>query len=80
MDREILYILHFLPFRKLHKIIEYKAKLKRVKVIYVNPKNTFKTCHRYMYVIQTESREFKSPKCGLFYNHNLNTSIKIDMP
>jgi len=79
MDRKILYILHFLPFRKLRKIIEYKAKLKRVKVIYVNPKNTFKTCHRYMYVIQTESRELNLPKCGLVYNRDLNASIKIIM-
>jgi IS605 OrfB family transposase len=41
---------HSLPFRKLQKMIEYKAKLQDIKVIYINPKNTSKTCHRCGYV------------------------------
>jgi len=68
---------HSLPFRKLQKMIEYKAKLHGIKVIYINPKNTSKTCHRCGYVTRVESREFKCPKCGLIYNRDLNASINI---
>jgi transposase, IS605 OrfB family, central region len=31
---------HSLPFRKLQKMVEYKAKLEGIEVRYVNPKNT----------------------------------------
>jgi len=58
-------------------MIEYKAKLHGIKVIYINPKNTSKTCHRCGYVTRVEGREFKCPKCGLIYNRDLNASINI---
>jgi len=68
---------HSLPFRKLQKMIEYKAKLQGVKVVYVNPKNTSKTCHRCGYVTHVEGRELRCPKCGMVYNRDLNASINI---
>ena len=68
---------HSLPFRKLQKMIEYKAKLQGVKVVYVNPKNTSKTCHRCGYVTHVEGRELRCPNCGMVYNRDLNASINI---
>jgi len=68
---------HSLPFRKLQKMIEYKAKLQGVKVVYVNPKNTSKTCHRCGYVTHVEGREYHCPKCGTVYNRDLNASVNI---
>jgi len=68
---------HSLPFRKLQKMVEYKAKLEGTKVRYINPKNTSKTCHRCGYVTHVEGREYHCPKCGMVYNRDLNASINI---
>jgi len=68
---------HSLPFRKLQKMVEYKAKLEGIEVRYVNPKNTSKTCHRCGYVTHVEGREYRCPKCGLKYNRDLNASINV---
>jgi transposase, IS605 OrfB family, central region len=68
---------HSLPFRKLQKMVEYKAKIQGIKVVYIDPKNTSKTCHRCGYVTHVEGREHRCPKCGLKYNRDLNSSINI---
>ncbi len=68
---------HSLPFRKLQKMVEYKAKLEGTKVRYINPKNTSKTCHRCGYVTHVEGRELRCPNCGMVYNRDLNASINI---
>jgi putative transposase len=68
---------HSLPFRKLQKMIEYKAKLQGIKVVYINPKNTSKTCHRCGYVTHVEGREYRCPKCDMMYNRDLNGAINI---
>ena len=47
---------HSLPFRKLEKMVEYKAKLEGIKVRYINPKDTSKTCHRCGYVTHVEGK------------------------
>ena len=68
---------HSLPFRKLQAIIEYKANLEGIPVVYVNPKNTSKKCHRCGHVAQVKGREFRCSKCGLVYNRDLNGAINI---
>jgi putative transposase len=68
---------HSLPFRKLKKMVEYKAKLEGIKVSNLNPKNTSKTCHRCGYVTHVEGRELRCPNCGMVYNRDLNASINI---
>ena len=68
---------HSLPFRKLQKMVEYKAKIQGIKVVYIDPKNTSKTCHRCGYVAHVEGREYRCPQCGLKYNRDLNASINI---
>ncbi len=69
--------LHAWSFRKLQQYIEYKANLEGIPVVYVNPKNTSRRCHRCGHVAQTNGREFKCPKCGLKYNRDLNAAINI---
>jgi len=72
---------HSLPFRKLQKIIEYKALLAGINVIYLEKKlvkNTSKTCHRCGHVVRSlRGRIFKCPKCGMEYDRDLNSCINI---
>ena len=71
---------HSLPFRKLQTLIEYKALLEGIDVMYLSEKetkNTSKTCHRCGYVTRTKGRIFKCPKCGMEYDRDLNASINI---
>jgi IS605 OrfB family transposase len=71
---------HTLPFRKLQKIIEYKALLEGIDVVYLGKKlvkNTSKTCHRCGHVAQVKGRVFKCPKCGMEYDRDLNACINI---
>ena len=70
--------LHSWSFRKIQTYIEYKANLEGIPVVYVNPKNSSKTCHRCGYVARkVEGREFRCPKCGLVYNRDLNSAINL---
>lgn len=69
--------LHTWSFRKLQAYIEYKANLERIPVVYVNPKNTSKRCHRCGHVAHVNGREFRCSKCGLIYNRDLNSAINI---
>jgi len=69
--------LHTWSFRKLQTYIEYKANLEGIPVVYVNPKNTSKRCHRCGHIAQVNGREFRCPKCGLVYNRDLNSAINL---
>jgi len=69
--------LHTWSFRKLQQYIEYKANLEGIPIVYVNPKNTSKRCHKCGHVAQVNGREFRCPKCGLVYNRDLNSAINI---
>jgi IS605 OrfB family transposase len=69
--------LHAWSFRKLQQYIEYKANLEGIPVVYVNPKNSSKSCHRCGHVARTKSREFRCSKCGLVYNRDLNAAINL---
>jgi IS605 OrfB family transposase len=69
--------LHAWSFRRLQQYIEYKANLEGILVVYINPKNTSKRCHRCGHVAQANGREFRCPKCGLIYNRDLNGAINI---
>ena len=71
---------HSLPFRKLQKIIEYKALLEGIDVVYLEKslvRNTSKTCHRCGHVARVKGRIFKCPKCGMKYDRDLNACINI---
>ncbi|BBD72825.1 hypothetical protein HS1genome_1214 [Sulfodiicoccus acidiphilus] len=67
---------HSLPFRRLQSMIEYKAKINGIKVVYINPRNTSRTCHRCGHVARTDGREYRR-KCGVVRNRDLNASINV---
>ena len=69
--------LHAWSFQKLQQYIEYKANLEGIPIVYVNPKNTSKRCHRCGRVAQVNGREFTCLRCGLVYNRDLNAAINI---
>ena len=69
--------LHVWSFRKLQQYIAYKANLEGIPVVYVNPKNTSKRCHRCGHVAHINGREFTCPKCNLKYNRDLNAAVNI---
>ncbi len=71
---------HSLPFRKLQTLIEYKALLEGINVMYLSEKetsSTSKTCHRCGYVTQVKGRAFRCPNCGMVYNRDLNAAVNI---
>ena len=79
-SRELSRRFHALPFRKLQEIVECKALLEGIDVVYLEKKlvkNTSKTCHRCGYVAQAKGRIFKCPKCGMEYDRDLNAAINI---
>jgi transposase len=64
----------------IQKIIEYKALLEGIDVVYLEKKlvkNTSRTCHRCKHVAQVKGREFRCPRCGLIYNRDLNACVNI---
>jgi len=69
--------LHSWSFRKLQRYIEYKANLEGIPVVYIDPRDTSRRCHRCGHVAHVNGREFRCPKCGLVYNRDLNAAINI---
>jgi len=87
-SREINGRLHRWSFRKLQKIIEYKAKLNGIPIIYVNAKGTSRTCPICGGKLSPNGhRIMKCKKCGLIadrdvigaYNIRLRGLEKIDV-
>jgi IS605 OrfB family transposase len=79
-SKELNRRLHSLPFKRLQEIIEDKALLEGIGVVYLEKKlvkNTSRTCHRCGHVAQVKGREFRCPKCRMEYDRDLNTCINI---
>ncbi|MEM2773305.1 MAG: RNA-guided endonuclease TnpB family protein [Nitrososphaerota archaeon] len=77
-SRELNRRLHNLPYRKLQKFIEYKALINGVEVVYVDPNNSSRTCHRCGHINEpSNSREFRCSRCGAEYNRDVNAAANI---
>lgn len=62
---------HSWAFRRIQSLIEYKALERGIPVVYVEPKNTSKTCQRCKYVDGANRRSqslFRCVKCGFQHN------------
>ncbi|MEQ9716206.1 MAG: transposase [Candidatus Asgardarchaeum sp.] len=72
-SRELNGRLHRWSFRKFQKILEYKAKLKGVKVIYVNPYKTSSLCPICGRKLSPNAqyRTMKCKKCGLITDRDV---------
>ena len=65
---------------KFFKILKWVATKNGSQVIYVNPKNTSKTCSRCSYInkdLKLSDRKFICPNCGLEIDRDFNASINI---
>ena len=70
--REMNGRLHRWSFRQLQAIIEYKAKLAGINVVYVNPKGTSSRCPICGAKLSLNGyRELKCPRCGLVANRDV---------
>ncbi|MEM0261384.1 MAG: transposase, partial [Nitrososphaerota archaeon] len=77
-SRELNRRLHNLPYRKLQKLIEYKSLLNGIEVVYVDPNNSSRTCHRCGHINEpSNSREFRCSRCGVEYNRDVNAAANI---
>ncbi|MFW6111293.1 MAG: zinc ribbon domain-containing protein [Thermoproteota archaeon] len=72
---------HSIPFRKYQEIVEYKANLKGIEVIYLTKKqtrNTTRECHRCGHVApRVDGRAYRCQKCGIEYDRDLNATVNI---
>jgi len=66
-------------YRDLIDKIVYKARLNSVPVVFVDPRNTSRTCSKCGYLIEkgVKGRWFKCPKCGFQLDRDLNAARNI---
>jgi len=71
--------LHKWAYRDLIDKIVYKAKLNGVPVVFVDPRNTSRTCSKCGYLVEkgVKGRWFKCPKCGFQLDRDLNAARNI---
>ncbi|MFB6088267.1 MAG: RNA-guided endonuclease InsQ/TnpB family protein [Candidatus Aenigmatarchaeota archaeon] len=67
-------------FKQLQKFIEYKAKEKGIRVKYIDPKNTSKTCSRCGHINRSNRKglDFECKKCGYELHADLNGARNIE--
>ncbi len=71
--------LHKWAYRDLIDKIVYKAKLNGVPVVFIDPRNTSRTCSKCGYLVEkgVKGRWFKCPKCGFQLDRDLNAARNI---
>ncbi len=70
--------IHKWAFRQLRSFIEYKSLMKGIRVVYINPRYTSKTCSRCHNTDTVRHRGFVECKtCGYSLNSDFNASINI---
>lgn len=69
--------LHRWAWYELQQFVEYKAKAKGMKVIYVNPAYTSQTCSKCDYLGSRHKHLFKCSNCGSYQHSDYNAAINI---
>jgi len=64
-------------FRKIQFMIDYKSRWNNTPLIYVNPKNTSRSCSRCGEIGTPNNSTLACEKCGLVIDRQLNASINI---
>lgn len=71
------YSLNSWSFHKLQQFIEYKARLRGVEVVYIDPHATSKKCSRCGHIGNRHSKRFECPHCGHVDHADVNAAFNI---
>lgn len=71
------YSLNNWSFRQLQQFIEYKARLRGVEVVYIDPYATSKKCSRCGHTGNRQSKRFECPHCGHVDHADANAAFNI---
>jgi len=71
------YSLNSWSFHQLQQFIEYKARLRGVEVVYIDPHATSKKCSRCGHTGNRHSKQFECPHCGHVDHADVNAAFNI---